>query len=203
MVIIKIHYQTSAKVHIVMLSGLTLFTKNRKWFAGIQDLALFRGQGALYCRVHGVLTGIIYEDQLRELYETGTTLPAALSILQLYFCFAGQVDPELKSLLVLLSESCRMEAEIFGGEPMAYFHTLASWSATPVDLRLDGYGRSVCKGESAVRLTFFVPEVVSQSSARIWFLDGDKLVFLGLSGGTSGSSNLLRGRCSLERGYWQ
>ncbi len=131
--------------------------------------------------MHGALVGIIHETQLQELYETDTLLPIALSILRLYWWLNGDGNQHQQSLLEGTSEWCRIEAQKFAdGEPMAFFYHIATWSVTQVDLRLDAYGRSVCTGEMAVRLILLVPEVVSESSARIWFLDGRALLFLAL-----------------------
>lgn len=177
----KICYKTSAEVYIDTLGGLSLFPKNRQWFAGNHDLILFRLEFSVYYSVHGALVGIIHKNQLQELNETGTLLPIALSILRLYRWLNGGGNLQVKSLLETTLESCIIEAKTFGeGEPMAYFYQLANWSVTKVDLRLDWYGLSVCTGATAVSLIFLFPEVVSESSARIWFLDGDAFLFLAL-----------------------
>ena len=175
-------YKTSAEVYIDTLDGISLFPRNRRWIAGNHDLASFRLEFALYYPVHKALIGFIHKNQLQELNQKGTLLPIALSILRLYWWLNSGGNLQVETLLETTSKSCFIEAKTFGEEePMAYFYQLANWSVTQVDLRLDGYGLSVCTGATAVKLIFLFPEVVSESSARIWFLDGDALLFLALS----------------------
>ena len=47
-----------------------------------------------------------------------------------------------------------------------------------INLYLDEYGLSVCTDATAVKLIFLFSEVISESSAHIWFLDEDALLFL-------------------------
>lgn len=130
--------------------------------------------------MHKVLIGIIHAKQLSELRETGTAYPVAQMILRLYVGFGGdsrRVEPWLNQI----EEVCFFEGPKFEKEdPMAYFYLLASKSKTKVDVRLNAHGKSICTGPTAVRLEFLVPEIVSETTARIWLLDREAVLFLEL-----------------------
>lgn len=167
------------------IGGLRLVPRNYKWFANRLKFRI--AETAVFSDVHKVLAGIIHSNQLQELHEVGTAIPVALAIFRLYIYFHGsfQSQPYHDYLLQhcdYLLQHCAAEAPAFGkGNPMTRFYQLAARSMDKVDVRLDEYGKSTCKGPAAVRLVLLIPEIVSESIARIWLLDGLALFFLELS----------------------